>query len=189
MLQARLASTTIIQKSSLYGDQSARFVAFLIDSTLLVFFYSLIYYSAAKAPELMLSWNKSVFQSGFSLETMLVELKILFFNPYFLVAHWLYYTLLEASPRQASIGKFVLGLQVTDLRGKRINLLKSNYRYIAKILSSIPLLAGFFYIINDRRKQTFYDYITRTVVVSDPKNRKNTNALSNRLNIFAYNEA
>lgn len=46
----------------------------------------------------------------------------------------LYLAILESSPKQATFGKMLLGLKVTDSSGNRINLLKSVKRNIVKIL-------------------------------------------------------
>ncbi|WP_187264263.1 RDD family protein [Pontibacter beigongshangensis] len=187
MLPVQPKSTAVITRSSLYGDATTRFVAFLIDSTLLVFFFSISFYSADDHPELMFTWNKHLVQSNLSPAIAASILKSVFLNPYFLVMHWLYYTLLEASPRQATIGKFVLGLQVSDLRGKKMNLLKSNYRYIVKLLLSAPLFLGFLLVINKRRKQTLYDFIARTVVTTSQTSGKSTNTTLNHLKFISYN--
>ncbi|TXK48646.1 RDD family protein [Pontibacter qinzhouensis] len=174
MLRVQLTPTPVIQRSSLYGDQTIRFVAFLIDSILLVFFYSLIFYSITNQQHALPSWSLGNLQSNFQVGMVAEVVEKLFITPYFLLAHWLYYTLLEASPRQATIGKFVLGLQVTDLHGKPLNLAKSNIRYIVKVVLAAPVLIGFLLIINERRKQVLHDYIAKTVVVSIQKYSKNT---------------
>ena len=156
-----------IKRSSLYGSLTTRFVAFLVDTTMLVFFYTIIFYSAGSNAEHISSWDKTFQHNGFSIPELLLIGKILFFNPYFAAVHWLYYTLLEASPKQATIGKFTLGLKVTDLRGKRITMWQSNLRYFSKLLSILPVCLGFFLILTTRRHQTLHDYVARTVVVAD----------------------
>lgn len=156
-----------VKRSSLYGSLTNRFVAFLVDTTLLVFFYTLIFYSAGSNAEHVSSWDKTFEHNGVSLPELFLIAKVLFFNPYFAAVHWLYYTLLESSPKQATIGKFTLGLKVTDLRGKRINLLQSNLRYFSKLLSLIPVGLGFLLILTTRRSQMFHDYFARTIVVAD----------------------
>lgn len=94
-------------------------------------------------------------------------MQLFFFSLYFPVLHWLYYTLLEASPKQATIGKFTLGLKVTDLRGKRISLWQANLRYFSRVLSLLPLLLGFILILFTRRRQALHDYVARTVVMTE----------------------
>ncbi|HEY4650596.1 MAG TPA: RDD family protein [Pontibacter sp.] len=156
-----------VKRSSLYGSLTSRFVALLVDTTLLVFFYTIIFYSAGSNAEHISSWDKSLHAGSISFSELLLIGKTLFFNPYFPAVHWLYYTLLESSMKQATIGKFTLGLKVTDLRGKRISLLQANLRYFGKLLSLLPVGLGFLLILTTRRNQMLHDYIARTVVVGD----------------------
>lgn len=156
-----------VKRSSLYGSITTRFVAFLVDTTMLVFFYTIIFYSAGSNAEHFSSWDKSMQSNGIDFTELLLIGKTLFFNPYFPVVHWLYYTLLESSAKQATIGKFTLGLKVTDLRGKRISFWQANLRYFSKLLSLLPAGLGFLLILTTRRSQMFHDYFARTIVVSD----------------------
>ncbi|MBC5772593.1 RDD family protein [Pontibacter sp. KCTC 32443] len=156
-----------VKRSSLYGSLTNRFVAFLVDTTLLVFFYTILYYSAGSNSEHISSWDKTLQHNGISLADLLLIGKVLFFNPYFAAVHWLYYTVLESSLKQATIGKFTLGLKVSDLRGKQINFWQANLRYFSKILSLLPVGLGFLLILTTRRSQMFHDYFARTVVVAD----------------------
>ena len=160
-----LPATPTVKKAALYGNMTARLIAFLVDTTLLVFSYSFILYGISDAPSQVYTWQ-DVLQNGVSYDELFVLSKILFLNPYFLIIHWLYFTLLHSSPKQATIGKFTLGLRVTDLRGKRINFAQANLRYFSKFLSLIPLCLGFLLLLSTRRKQTLHDYLSRTVVVT-----------------------
>ena len=157
----------VIKRAPLYGSLANRFVAFLVDTTLLVFFYSIILYSLEDNPLQFNTWKEFVFFGGISTPELEAVLHVFFFSLYFPVLHWLYYTLLEASPKQATIGKFTLGLKVTDLRGKRITWLQANARYFSKLLSALPLLTGFLLILSTRRKQMLHDYISRSIVVTE----------------------
>ena len=155
-----------VKKSALYGNLTARLIALLVDSTLLVFSYSFVLYGISDATQQVYTWQ-DVFQNGMSFDELFGLSQVLFLNPYFLVMHWLYFTLLHSSPKQATIGKFTLGLRVTDLRGKRISFAQANLRYFAKFISIIPLCLGFLLLLSTRRKQTLHDYLSRTVVVTD----------------------
>ena len=156
-----------IRRSSLYGSLTNRFVALLVDTIILVFVYTIVFYAAGSNAEHIDSWDKSMQHNGISTAELLNIAKVLFFNPYFAIIHWLYYTVLEASPKQATIGKFTLGLRVSDLRGKRISMLQSNLRYFSKLLSLLPVGLGFLLILTTRRSQMFHDYFARTVVVAE----------------------
>ena len=47
---------------------------------------------------------------------------------------WLYFSLAEASPWQATLGKHLLGLRVTDMNGKRLSLPHALLRNILKLI-------------------------------------------------------
>lgn len=155
-----------VKKSALYGSLTTRLIAFLVDSTLLVFSYSFVLYGISDTPHHVYTWY-DVFQNGVNLNELFDLSQNLFLNPYFLIMHWLYFTFLQASQKQATIGKFTLGLRVTDLRGRRVNFAQANLRYFSMFLSIIPLCLGFLLLLSTRRKQALHDYLSRTVVVTD----------------------
>jgi uncharacterized RDD family membrane protein YckC len=162
-----LPAATQKRSSSLYGSISNRFVAFLVDTTILCFIYTLILYPLADNPQALEGWTLDIKHNGINLAHLIFICKALFFNYYLLIIHWLYYTLLEASPKQATIGKFSLGMKVTELRGKRINILTANLRYFSKVFSVITFGLGLFLMLKSRRGQMLHDYIAKTVVVTD----------------------
>ncbi|MBX0334482.1 RDD family protein [Pontibacter sp. HSC-14F20] len=161
------SASPIVKRAPLYGSFISRFVAFLIDTTILVFWYSIIIYSMAEYSLQFNTWKQVVSEGGISLMEFEAVLQLFFYSLYFPILHWLYYTLLEASPKQATIGKFTLGLKVTDVRGKRISLLQANVRYFSRLLSALPLLLGFLLIQFTRRRQALHDYVARTLVMTD----------------------
>lgn len=113
------------------------------------------------------TWKQVIFDGSISAMEMQPLLQLFFYSMYFPVLHWLYYTLLESSPKQATVGKFTLGLKVTDLRGKRISFWQANLRYFSRVLSALPILLGFALILFTRRRQALHDYVSRTVVMTD----------------------
>lgn len=46
---------------------------------------------------------------------------------------WLYFILNESSPRQATLGKLLLGLKVTDLEGNRLTVTATAWRTVCKL--------------------------------------------------------
>jgi len=76
-----------------------------------------------------------------------------------------YWPLLESSHWQATVGKRVMGLQVTDAEGQRLSFVHALLRMLAKIVSSIPLGAGYLLAAFTARKQALHDIIARTLVV------------------------
>ena len=77
-----------------------------------------------------------------------------------------YYGYLEGSPSGQTIGKRAMGIRVIDFRtGGPIGFGRAVLRYFAKILSSIPCLLGYFWMLWDGERQTWHDKIASDVVV------------------------
>lgn len=81
------------------------------------------------------------------------------------VVPFLYWPVLESSSWQATVGKRLMGLQVTDLEGNRLSFVHALLRAFAKIVSSIPLGIGFLIAAFTARKQALHDIIVKTLVV------------------------
>jgi hypothetical protein len=77
----------------------------------------------------------------------------------------LYWPVLESSRWQATLGKKIMGLEVTDLDGNRLGFLRALLRSLAKIISSIPFGLGFLMAAFTARKQALHDIIVKTLVV------------------------
>ena len=77
-----------------------------------------------------------------------------------------YYAYLEGSASGQTMGKKALGIRVYDLRhGGPIGFSRGVIRYFARILSTIPLLLGYFWMLWDGEKQTWHDKLAGSVVV------------------------
>jgi uncharacterized RDD family membrane protein YckC len=81
------------------------------------------------------------------------------------MASWLYWALMESSVWQATLGKKVLGLMVTDLEGRRVSFARASGRYFGKILSVLSLLFGFAMAGFTEKKQALHDIIAGCLVV------------------------
>jgi uncharacterized RDD family membrane protein YckC len=79
-------------------------------------------------------------------------------------AAWLYEALMESSSKQATLGKMVVGVKVTDLNGNRISFARATGRHFAKILSSVILFIGYIMVGFTERKQGLHDMIAGTLV-------------------------
>lgn len=80
---------------------------------------------------------------------------------------WLYFTISESSPWQATPGKKLLGLRVTDEGGNRIGFGRANGRYWSKILSALILCIGYIMVAFTEKKQGLHDKIAGTLVFKD----------------------
>jgi uncharacterized RDD family membrane protein YckC len=66
---------------------------------------------------------------------------------------WIYSASQESSTRKGTVGKQAMNLIVTDLNGNKISFVQATKRFIVKVLSAIPLFAGFLSIIFTSKKQ------------------------------------
>lgn len=73
----------------------------------------------------------------------------------------------EGSKKQASIGKMLIGVKVTDEQGKPIGYGKALARNLAKLVGVATLGIGFFTGFFDRRQQCLHDKIAGTLVIKD----------------------
>jgi uncharacterized RDD family membrane protein YckC len=77
-----------------------------------------------------------------------------------------YFAALEGGRGGQTLGKRALGIRVADFRtGSPIGVGRAALRYVARILSSLPLFLGYFWMLWDRESQTWHDKLTSTVVV------------------------
>jgi uncharacterized RDD family membrane protein YckC len=81
---------------------------------------------------------------------------------------WLYYAIFEASPWQATPGKRVLRLYVTDLNGRPITFARATIRHFAKMISSLTFLGGYIIAGFTEKKQALHDIIASCLVLRRP---------------------
>ena len=81
------------------------------------------------------------------------------------LASWLYEAGMNSSSKQATLGKLVLRLQVTDLDGGRVSFLPATKRHFASYLSAVVLLAGYLIQPAMQRKQALHDLLAETLVL------------------------
>src|SRR5262245_30443017 len=124
-----------------YGGFWIRFLAYLADSAIL--FVAIVVLAAL-----------------FGLTGMVLLGNIVIF-----LVQVLYWPVMQASARQATFGKSMLGLKVADLEGDRISFLRSLGRELAKILSALAFMLGFVMAAFTGKKQALHDLIASTTVV------------------------
>jgi uncharacterized RDD family membrane protein YckC len=131
-----------------YGGFWIRFVAYIIDAILLGIVGGVIW---------------SIF--GFSVLDTDLDHYDTTINLVSFVIGWLYFALLESSPRGATVGKMAMGLRVVTGSGQRLSFMNATGRYFAKILSAIILCIGFIMIAFTDRKRGLHDIIADTLVI------------------------
>src|SRR6266478_4456222 len=77
---------------------------------------------------------------------------------------WLYEAFMESSSYQATLGKMIFGMRVTDLNGNRISFERATGRHFAKWLSTMILGIGYIMVGFTERKQGLHDLLAGTLV-------------------------
>ncbi len=90
---------------------------------------------------------------------------LLWFHVGAAVIRGLYWSWMEQSQLQATLGKKMLGLVVTDERGHRAPWRQTAVRYVGRLLCELTLGVGYLLILVDPRHQGLHDRIARTLVV------------------------
>jgi uncharacterized RDD family membrane protein YckC len=79
---------------------------------------------------------------------------------------WLYEAIMQSSEKQATFGKMMLGIVVTDVAGGRITFARATGRHFAKWVSAVIMGIGFIMAAFTERKQALHDMIADTLVVN-----------------------
>ena len=82
-----------------------------------------------------------------------------------LIFVWLYSAVLESSAWQATLGKRVARLEVTDLLGRPVSFSRASARHAAKMLTFLTLYAGFLTIVLTEKRQALHDLVAGTLVM------------------------
>jgi uncharacterized RDD family membrane protein YckC len=77
---------------------------------------------------------------------------------------WLYEAFMESSSYQATLGKMIFGMKVTDLYGNRISFERATGRHFAKWLSTMIFGIGYIMVGFTERKQGLHDLLAGTLV-------------------------
>jgi uncharacterized RDD family membrane protein YckC len=79
-----------------------------------------------------------------------------------ILAMWLYEAVMTSRWRQATFGKMVVGINITDIKGERLTFLRASARFIGKF---ILFGLGFIFQPFTEKRQALYDKIVSTLVV------------------------
>jgi uncharacterized RDD family membrane protein YckC len=149
-----------------YGGFWLRFLAYLIDGaviTLGIFFVGipLIFLTGFGTFLSQIHPEEDFNDAGFWLIMGMIFLFIIAS----LAVTWLYHALMESSEWQATVGKKVLDLVVTDIAGRRVSFWRATGRHFAKIVSNMiypfgHILAGF-----TAQKQALHDMIAGCLIL------------------------
>ncbi len=84
-----------------------------------------------------------------------------------LIVKFLYYPIFHASPLQATIGKKVMGIRVSDTQGKRLTLANAFLRELVATASQLCLLVGHFFAFFTEDRQALHDLAAGSIVVKE----------------------
>ena len=90
---------------------------------------------------------------------------VVFFLILVVVGQWLYFACFESGGWQATPGKRLMGLRVTDLEGCRISFSRATGRYFSKILSTLIFFIGYIMVGLTDKKQGLHDNMAETLVL------------------------
>ena len=137
-----------------YAGFWRRFAAYLIDSMVIAF--ALTNFASLLSRQLVVSITNA--------QTLNTYLAIAI-SVMSLLLTWAYYSGMESSPLQATIGKLVVGIYVTDLQGQRISFGRATGRWFGKIISGAILLIGYLMAGFTEKKQALHDMMARCLVL------------------------
>ncbi|TQV85587.1 RDD family protein [Aliikangiella coralliicola] len=90
----------------------------------------------------------------------------LMINALYYLGWWMYFSLCESSSAQATFGKRMLGIKVTDLNGHGLSFGHAAGRQLSGVISSFTFTIGYLMAAFSRRKQALHDMVAGTVVVN-----------------------
>lgn len=136
-----------------YAGFWIRFGAYIIDMIILyaAFFVLMLVLGSLVVSQAMSPGNLINYQFGFQIG--------------FTVLGLLYFSLLESSSYQGTLGKYAVGIKVCDAQQQQISFPNALGRYLGRILSTIILLIGYIMIGFDQYKQGLHDKLADTYVI------------------------
>jgi uncharacterized RDD family membrane protein YckC len=152
--EAPEASKTV--EGPVYAGFWLRAVAYLLDSMILGFPFGLM--AGVYPSAFFRSLDPNAFlQSPLSVFTPLAV-------GLMMTASWFYCAAFESSRWQATPGKRILRIYVTDLQGRRVTFARALWRNLAKQISGFVLI-GYFLAGLTARKQALHDMLSACLVV------------------------
>lgn len=147
------------------ADGGKRFIAFLIDVIIITVTISIVFGILATIGLIGASTVEKSDSAGMVAAMMGAGLLVQVIS---LVIQVGYFTYMESSERQATIGKSAMGLIVADENGNRLDVQKALIRNISRLVSGFICLIGYLMAFFTEKKQTLHDIIAKTNVYTKP---------------------
>lgn len=156
-----------------------RFLAYLIDDIILSFASAIVLipiwavmgfgiFAAGKWEGIDWDFDSGVDPSAWGFIGSIIGLSLL--TALLAVAiEWLYFSLMESSKYQATLGKMAVSARVTDLEGNRISFARATGRFFGKIISGMILMIGYIMAGFTEKKQALHDLMAGTLVIREPR--------------------
>ncbi|HEY4651169.1 MAG TPA: RDD family protein [Pontibacter sp.] len=90
-------------------------------------------------------------------------------NLLYILLGWLYFAGAESGSAKATLGKYLLGLQVVDKHNNRLTFKTATIRYFTKPVSVLVLILRFIRGLPIARHRNFHNRITDARVVKQPR--------------------
>jgi uncharacterized RDD family membrane protein YckC len=160
-----------VTDASVYAGLGRRIIAFIVDFILILLFdavavavlglfrglQNLYFFAVQHAPV------ESITTEGTS--AALFGSIIASYGVILIVIPWLYYAGFESSKSQATPGKLLMRIVVTDLDGNKASFARVTLRHFAKIISTLIIFLGFLMIGLTRKRQGLHDKIAGCLVL------------------------
>jgi uncharacterized RDD family membrane protein YckC len=78
-----------------------------------------------------------------------------------------FYHVYMENAQQATFGKKMMGIKVTDMQGLKPSFQEIFIRNISKAISTITFFFGYFYLFLNKKQQTLHDKMADTLVIKD----------------------
>jgi len=153
-----------------YGGLGRRFIAFIVDIILILIFDIV----AVSVLGMIRGLQNLVFYlQGQPVESLTVDgtTAALFgsiiaaYGFAIILVPWIYFAGFESSRSQATPGKLLMKIVVTDLEGNKPTFARVTLRHFAKIISTLLIFTGFLAIGFTQKKQGFHDKIAGCLVL------------------------
>jgi uncharacterized RDD family membrane protein YckC len=143
-----------------YAGFSRRFIAFFLDSLILLALLTLILALVGYSLQQLLA------NGVIPPEKQLSQIEKMAFGVLLAVfLAWWYFAGMEAGTSQATLGKKVVRIKVIGLHGGRISFGRATGRLLCRMISSIFFI-GYLMALSTRRRQSLHDILTGCLVVN-----------------------
>jgi len=154
----------------MYAGLGRRFIAFIVDIILIIIIGSIVitFFSLVNGVKYAYFMATGVHYSALteagSLDAAVGPI-VAAFGMFLIVVPWLYFAGFESSRSQATPGKVLMHLIVTDLAGNKPTFARTTLRFFGKFISTLIIFIGFVMIGFTKKRQGLHDKIAGCLVL------------------------